>query len=74
MAPESKNLAGISRDALQSFYMPPPDDLPKNARKLLEDYSKIPSEEVLSHVVQVVCAQHCWPDVVKRNLTQLVER
>jgi hypothetical protein len=54
MSTESKNLEGISRDALSSFYLPPPDDLPGNARKLLEDYSKIPSEQVLPHVVEVV--------------------
>jgi len=54
MSIESKKPEGISRDALTSFYLPPPDDLPKNARKLLEDYSKIPSEQVLLHVVEVV--------------------
>lgn len=53
MSTESKKPEAINRDALQSFYLPPPDDLPKNARKLLEEYSKIPFEQVLPHVVEV---------------------
>lgn len=54
MSTESKKPEGVTRDALTSFYLPPPDDLPENARKLLEDYSKIPAEQVLPHVVEVV--------------------
>lgn len=54
MSVESKKPEGINRDTLQSFYVPPPDDVPANARKLLEEYSKISPEEVLPHVVEVV--------------------
>ncbi|KAE9969779.1 hypothetical protein EG328_006674 [Venturia inaequalis] len=53
MSVEHKRPEGINRDALQSFYFPPPDDLPANARKLLEEYSKISPGEVLPHVVEV---------------------
>jgi hypothetical protein len=55
MSSEPKEQQGINRQALQSFYLPPPDDLPPAARKLLEEYSKIPSEQVLPHVLEVVC-------------------
>lgn len=55
MSIESKSPEGINREALQTFYLPPPDELPANARKLLEEYSKIRPERVLPHVVEVVC-------------------
>lgn len=60
MSIDSRKLEGINRDALQSFYVPPPDDLPTNARKLLEEYSKISPEDVLPHVVEVVRSRR-WP-------------
>ncbi|QDS75926.1 hypothetical protein FKW77_002973 [Venturia effusa] len=53
MSIESKTPGGIHREVLQSFLLPPPDDVPANARKLLEEYSKLPSQEVLPHVVKV---------------------
>jgi hypothetical protein len=45
----------VNRLALPNFYLPPPEDLPQEARKLLEEYGKIPPGEVLPHVVEVVC-------------------
>lgn len=50
----SEQLPTATRELLQSYYLPDPDDVPSEARKLLEEYSKIPSEEVLPHVLRVV--------------------
>ena len=39
---------------LQKFYDTELLEIPAKAGKLLEDYSKIPSDDVLPHVLQVV--------------------
>jgi len=59
MSTDIQKTGSINRLALPSFYLPPPEDLPQNARKLLEEYSKIAPKEVLSHVVEVVCWLIC---------------
>jgi hypothetical protein len=41
----------------QKFYDTELLEIPAKAGKLLEDYSKIPSDEILPHILQVVSAE-----------------
>ncbi len=41
---------------LQKFYDTELLEIPVEAGKLLEDYSKIPSDDILPHILQVVSA------------------
>ena len=54
MAEKLKELPPLSKELLQQFYSKAPEDVPQEARKILEEYSKIPKEEVLPHVLAVV--------------------
>jgi hypothetical protein len=40
---------------LQKFYDAELEEVPEKARVLLEGYSKIPSDDVLPHILEVVC-------------------
>jgi hypothetical protein len=42
---------------LQKFYNTELLEVPARAGKLLEDYSKIPTDEILPHILQVVSAE-----------------
>ena len=39
---------------LQKFYDAELEEVPEKAKKLLQEYSKIPPDEVLPHVLEVV--------------------
>ena len=43
---------------LQKFYDAELEEVPEKAKKLLQEYSKIPPDEVLPHVLEVVCIVH----------------
>jgi hypothetical protein len=54
---QSANAAQAQDLPLQKFYDTELLEIPAKTGKLLEDYSKIPSDDILPHVLQVVSAK-----------------
>ena len=44
-------------------FLPTVDDLPLDIRDLLENYSGVKPEDVIAHIVNVVCTVLCYPGV-----------